>query len=83
VGDIKVILLNDDDPLPPDVIVAPDVEEMEPEAAVRYLMTEWGMGEVDARFHLAIIRGEIDGDTHAIDDYGRRIRSPRPDRTTA
>jgi hypothetical protein len=81
-GDIRVTILDDDAPLPPDVIVLPALCDMEREAAVRYLM-EGGLDEVDARFHVALARGETDGDTHAIDDQGRRVRSPRHDRSTA
>jgi hypothetical protein len=82
-AEITVTLLDDDEELSPDVEVLPDIKDMEPEAAVRHLMDYWGLDEADARFHLALARGETDGETHAIDDQGRRVRSPRQDRTTA
>jgi hypothetical protein len=82
--DIVVVrVLEDDEELSPDVEVWPALEDMEPEAAIRHLMEDWGFDEVDARFHLALALGEIDGDAYAVDDQGRRVRSPRPDRTTA
>ena len=74
--DFAVIrVLEDDEELPPDVEVEPDFVTMETEAAVRHLMEYWGLDEVDARFHLALARGETDGDTHAIDDSGQRVRA--------
>ena len=78
-----VRVLDDDDELPPDVEIEPDFMTMTAEDAVRHLMEFWGLDEVDARFHLALARGETDGDTHAIDDNGRRVRSPRTVRTPA
>ena len=80
--EITVTLLDDDEPIPPDVVVLPALEDMEPEEAVRHLMEYWGLDEVDARFELALERGEIDGDTHAVDDNGQRLRSPRQHHTT-
>jgi hypothetical protein len=78
VDDFVVIrVLEDDEELPPDVEVQPDFMDMEPEDAVRHLMEHWGLDDVDARFHLALARGETDGDTHAIDDNGQRVRRPR------
>jgi len=82
VDEIVVIrVLDDDEELPSDVEVEPDFAEMETEEAVRHLMEHWGLDEVDARFHLALARGETDGDTHAIDDNGQRIRTPRQHHT--
>ena len=81
VVDIRV--LDEDEELPPDAIIMPPLEEMEPEAAVKHLMEFWGLDEVDARFHLALARGETDGDTHAIDEHGKRVRKPRPKRRSA
>lgn len=79
--DFTVIrVLQDDEELPPDVEVEPDFAEMETEEAVRHLMEHWGLDEVDARFHLALARGETAGDTHAIDDNGQRVRTPRQHR---
>jgi hypothetical protein len=78
-----VRLLDDDDELPPDVATVPDILDMEPEEAVRHLMEFWGLDEVDARFHLALERGETDGDTHAIDERGRRVRKPRQQQAPA
>lgn len=76
--DIKVTFLDDDEPLPPDVEVIPPLEEMEPQAAIRHLMEFWGLDEADARFELALARGEIDGDAYAVDDNGKPVRSTRP-----
>jgi hypothetical protein len=63
--DIKVTLLDPDDPLPEDAVVLPDLADMPVEQAVRMLMDR-GLDRADARFFVAIARGEIDGDTIAV-----------------
>ena len=50
---------------------------MEPEEAIRHLMEYWGLDEADARFELALARGETDGDAYAVDDNGQPVRTPR------
>ena len=81
--DIVVIqVLDEEEEPPPDAVALPALEDMEPEEAVRHLMEYWALDEADARFYLAIARGEIDGDAYAVDDNGRRIRSPRQRHTT-
>ena len=82
--DIVVIRVLEEDEEPPhDAIAMPALEDMEPETAIRRLMEVWGLGEADARFHLAIARGEIEGDTIAVreDDAARAIA--RRDRSSA
>ena len=79
--EITVTLLDDDEPIPPDVVVLPALEDMDVEDAVRLLRSQ-GLDEVDARFEVALARGETDGDTHAIDDNGQRVRKPRQHHTT-
>ena len=79
--EITVTLLDDDEPIPPDVIVLPALEDMDVEDAVRLLRSH-GLDEVDARFEVALARGEIDGDAYAVDDNGQRLRSPRQHHTT-
>jgi hypothetical protein len=74
-------VLDDDEELPPDVEVEPDIATMENEAAVRHMMEFWGLDEPDARFHVALARGEIDGDAYAVDDNGEPVRTPRPHRS--
>ena len=78
---VVIRVLDDDEELPPDVEVEPDFEEMETEDAVRHLMAYWGLGEADARFYLAIARGEIEGDAYAVDDDGNPVRTPRQHHT--
>jgi hypothetical protein len=80
--DIRVTFLDDDEPLPPDVEILPDIKDMDVEDAVRLLRSQ-GLDEVDARFEVALERGEIDGDAYAVDDNGKRVRSPRQDRASA
>jgi hypothetical protein len=81
--DIVVIrVLEEDEDPPHDAVEIPALKDMEPEEAVRRLMDVWGLDEADARFHLALARGETDGDTHAIDDNGQRVRKPRQHHTT-
>ena len=74
---VVIRLLNDDEELPPDVEVLPDILDMEPEEAIRHLMEYWGLDEADARFELALARGETDGDAYAVDDNGQPVRTPR------
>ena len=68
--DITVTLLDDDEPLPPDVVVLPPLEDMDVEAAVRLLRSQ-GLDEADARFEVALARGEIDGDIIAVQEVSR------------
>ena len=76
--DIVVIrVLKEDEEPPPDAVALPALEDMEPETAVRHLMEYWGLDEANARFHLALARGEIDGDAYAVDDDGKPVRTPR------
>jgi len=63
--DIKVTLLDPDEPLPKDAVVLPDIVDIPVEQAVSMLMDQ-GLDEADARFYVAIARGEIDGDTIAV-----------------
>ena len=58
-----VRVLEEDEEPPADAVMLPALEDMEPEEGVRHLMDYWGLGEADARFYLAIARGEIDGCT--------------------
>ena len=67
--DIVVIrVLDEDEEPPPDAVALPALEDMEPEEAVRHLMEYWGLDEADARFYLAIARGEIEGDVIAVNE---------------
>lgn len=79
--EITVTLLDDDEPIPPDVIVLPALEDMDVEDAVRLLRSQ-GLDEADARFEVALARGETDGDAYAVDD-GNPVRTPRQHHTTA
>src|SRR2546423_15398962 len=63
--DIKVTLLDPDEPLPKDAVVLPDIADIPVEQAVSMLMDQ-GLDEADARFFVDIARGEIDGDTIAV-----------------
>lgn len=74
---VVIRVLEDDEQLPPDVEVEPDFLEMQTEDAVRHLMNVWGLDEADARFHLALARGEVDGDAYPVDDDGEPVRQPR------
>jgi hypothetical protein len=74
--EITVTLLDDDEPIPPDVIVLPALEDMDVEEAVKLLRSH-GLDEVDARFEVALARGEIDGDAYPVDDNGVPVRQPR------
>jgi hypothetical protein len=60
-ADITVTLIDDDEPLPPDAIVLPALEDMDIEEAVKLLRSH-GLDEADARFEVALARGEVDGD---------------------
>lgn len=80
--DIVVIrVLGENEEPPPDAVALPALEDMEPEEAVRHLMEYWGLGEADARFYLAIARGEIEGDVITVDEDGSE--QPRADRNRA
>jgi hypothetical protein len=81
VYEITVAFLDDDEPIPPDVIVLPALEDMDIEDAVRLLRSQ-GLDEADARFEVALERGETDGDAYAVDDNGQRVRTPRQLHTT-
>ena len=70
-------VLEEDEEPPPDAVVVPPLEDMEPEVALRRLIDVWGLDEADARFYLAIARGEIDGDAYPVDDNGVPVRQPR------
>lgn len=65
--EITVILLDDDEPIPPDAIVLPALEDMPVEDAVKLLRSH-GRDEADARF-------EVDGDLIP-------VRESVPDRTS-
>ena len=78
--EITVTFLDDDEPIPPDVLVLPALEDMDVEDAVRLLRSQ-GLDGADARFEVALARGEADGDTHALDDNGQRVRTPRQHRS--
>jgi hypothetical protein len=78
--EITVTFLDDDEQIPPDVVVLPALEDMDVEDAVRLLQSQ-GLDEVDARFEVALARGEIDGDAYAVDENGQRVRTPRHDRS--
>jgi len=78
--EITVTLLDDDEPIPPDVVVLPTLEDMDVEEAVE-LLRRHGLDEADARFEVALVRGEADGDTHAVDDNGQRVRGLRQHHT--
>jgi hypothetical protein len=80
---VVVRVLDDDEELPPDVEVLPDILDMEPAEAIRHLMEYWGLDEQDARFELALARGEIDGDAYPVDDDGQPVRASRQHHTTA
>ena len=80
--DIVVIrVLEEDEEPPPDAVEIPALKDMEPEAAVRRLMDVWGLDEADARFEVALARGEIDGDACTVDDNGEPVRTSRQHRT--
>ena len=78
--EITVTLLVDDEPIPPDVVVLPALEDMDVEEAVELLRSH-GLDEADARFEVALARGEIDGDAYPVDDNGQRVRTPRQHHT--
>lgn len=81
--DIIVIRVLEEDEEPPrDAVEIPALKDMEPEEALRRLIDVWGLDEADARFHLALARGEIDGDAYPVDDNGQRVRTPRQHHTT-
>jgi hypothetical protein len=63
--EIKVTLLDPDEPLPEDAVVLPNIADMPVKQAVRMLMSQ-GLDRAEARFRVAIARGEIDGDTIAV-----------------
>jgi hypothetical protein len=84
VDEIVVIrVLDEDEELPPDAIVLPALEDMEPEEGVRHLMEYWGLDEADARFYLAIARGEIDGDVIDVHEEAAKRTVGRRDRNSA
>jgi hypothetical protein len=75
---IVIRVLEEDEEPPADAVALPALADMEPEEGIRHLMEYWGLDEVDARFYLAIARGEIDGDTVAVrDDDAARAELPR------
>jgi hypothetical protein len=74
--EITVAFLDDDEPIPADVTVLPALEDMDVEDAVRLLRRQ-GLDEPDARFEVALARGEIDGDAYAVDDNGQPVRTPQ------
>lgn len=80
---VVIRVLDDDEELPPGVEVEPDFAEMATEDAVRHLMDFWGLGEADARFYLAIARGEIEGDVIAVDEDGSESAQASRDRASA
>ena len=79
--EITVTFLDDDEPIPPDVVVLPALKDTDVEDAVRLLRSQ-GLDEADARFEVALARGETDGDAYAVDDNGQRVRTPRQHHTT-
>jgi hypothetical protein len=84
VDDIVVIrVLEEDEEPPADAVALPALEDMEPEEGVRHLMEYWGLDEADARFYLAIARGEIDGDIIAVRDEDAKPAVVRRDRSSA
>ena len=80
--EITVTFLDDDEPIPPEVVVLPALEDMDVEDAVKLLRSQ-GLDEADARFEVALARGEIDGDAYVVDDNGQRVRTTRQHHTTA
>jgi hypothetical protein len=81
-ADITVTLIDDDEPLPPDAIVLPALEDMDVEEAVKLLRSH-GLDEADARFEVALARGEVDGDLIPVREDEAKRMAPRRDRHTA
>ena len=73
--EITVTFLDDDEPIPPDAIVLPALEDMPVEDAVKLLRSH-GLDEADARFEVALARGEVDGDLIPVRE-GEPVRTPR------
>jgi len=82
--DIVVVRVLEEDEEPPrDAVAMPAREDMEPEAAVRRLIDVWGLSEADARFHLAVARGEIEGDIIAVQETSAHRTARQRDRNSA
>ena len=81
-ADITVTLIDDDEPLPPDAIVLPALEDMDVEEAVKLLRSH-GLDEADARFEVALARGEVDGDLIPVREEEAERAVARRDRHTA
>jgi hypothetical protein len=76
-ADITVTLIDDDEPLPPDAVVIPALEDMDVEEAVKLLRSH-GLDEADARFEVALARGEVDGDLIPVgEEEAKRIVAHR------
>lgn len=82
--DIVVIrVLEEGEEPPADAVEIPALKDMEPEEALRRLMDVWGLDEADARFHLALARGEIKGDVIAVREENADRAIARRDRNSA
>ena len=82
--DIVIIrVLEEDEEPPPDAVMLPALEDMELEEGVRHLMRYWGLDEADARFYLAVARGEIEGDIITVREDGSERAAARRDRNSA
>lgn len=78
-----VRVLEEDEEPPADAVMLPALEDMKTEEGVRHLMDYWGLGEADARFYLAIARGEIDGCTIDVHKEAPERAVPNRDRNSA
>ena len=81
-ADITVTLVDDDEPLPPDAVVLPALEDMDVEEAVKLLRSH-GLDEADARFEVALARGEVDGDLIPVRESEAEHTVAHVDRHTA